>query len=135
MPGVPCTRSLVCEKQKHTSKSPQVHRISPAFPHANGFNGFLRALPGDRAFLSPSQAAMREHHRQLDASVEASEPHDFAVRDEQRFVFAHHRRPPHPAPTSVTIAKRPSCGTGWANHGGDLGKARREIFFVRGLDR
>jgi len=22
-------------------------------------------------------------------------------------------RPPHPAPTSVTIAKRPSCGTGW----------------------
>src|SRR5579872_7408906 len=31
-------------------------RNHPAFPHANGFNGFLRALPGDRAFLSPSPA-------------------------------------------------------------------------------
>jgi hypothetical protein len=46
----------------------------------NGFNGFLRALPGDRAFLSPSPATMRKHHRQLDASVGASGPHDFAVR-------------------------------------------------------
>jgi len=27
-------------------------------------------------------------------------------------------RPPHPAPTSVTIAIRPSCGTGWAEDAG-----------------
>jgi hypothetical protein len=27
---------------------------SPGIPARNGFNGFLRALPGDRAFLSPS---------------------------------------------------------------------------------
>jgi hypothetical protein len=26
----------------------------PASPHANGFNGFLRALPGDQDLLSPS---------------------------------------------------------------------------------
>jgi hypothetical protein len=29
---------------------------SPGIPARNGFNGFLRALPGDRAFLSPSPA-------------------------------------------------------------------------------
>jgi len=45
-------------------------------PH-NGFNGLPRDLPGDRALLSPSPA---DNVRQLDASVEASEPHDFAVR-------------------------------------------------------
>jgi hypothetical protein len=29
---------------------------SPGIPARNGFNGFLRALPGDRAFLPPSSA-------------------------------------------------------------------------------
>ena len=29
---------------------------SPGIPARNGFNGFLRALPGDRALLSPSLA-------------------------------------------------------------------------------
>ena len=38
--------------------------------------GLFRALPGDRALLPPSSAISR----QLDASVEASGPHDFAVR-------------------------------------------------------
>jgi hypothetical protein len=32
------------------------------------------------AFLPPSQAAMRKHHRPLDVSVETSGPHDFTVR-------------------------------------------------------
>jgi hypothetical protein len=74
-------------------------RLSPR----NGFNGFLRALPSDRAFLplSPAQCAgditsvrceasslvMRRHCRQLDASVGASGPHDFAVRERVRFVL------------------------------------------------
>src|SRR3954451_18013201 len=56
----------------------------------NGFNGFLRALPGDRALLSPSSA---ESFRQLDASVEASGPHDFAVRL-SAVRQQHHQRPP-----------------------------------------
>ena len=55
MPGAQCTRSL---------------------PARNGFNGFLRALLGDRALLSPSSRVTAK----LDASVEASGPHDFAVR-------------------------------------------------------
>ncbi len=43
---------------------------SPGIPARNGFNGFLRALPGDRALLSPSPRAV--FCAKLDASVEAS---------------------------------------------------------------
>src|SRR5882672_1136968 len=60
---------------------------SPDVPARNGFNGFLRALPGDRAVLPPSPADMfclspvgPTRLRKLDASVGASGPHDFAVR-------------------------------------------------------
>src|ERR1700694_3683820 len=45
-------------KIKHTSivttVTPEITRHSPR----NGFNGFLRALPGDRACLSPSSALL-----------------------------------------------------------------------------
>src|SRR5215212_6000446 len=66
------------------------HRFTGAARHSprNGFNGLLRDLPGDRALLSPSS---REYgwsapgradfaSAKLDASVEASGPHDFTVR-------------------------------------------------------
>jgi hypothetical protein len=47
MPGAQCARSPCALVVVGTRSSPQVHRNNPAFPHANGFNGFLRALPGD----------------------------------------------------------------------------------------
>ena len=51
------------------------------------------------------------------------------------FVLKAPKRPPHPAPTSVTIAKRPSL---WARDGAsyefDLGESRSEIFLQEGLD-
>jgi len=79
MPGARCTRSLACEKlQAHERSHREVHRTNPAFPHANGFNGLFRALPGDRALLPPSPP--RIIPRKLDASVGASGPHVFAVR-------------------------------------------------------
>ena len=56
-----------------TTGSPEL----PGIPARNGFNGFLRALPGDRAFFVTVAYVMK---RKLDASVEASGPHDFAVR-------------------------------------------------------
>jgi hypothetical protein len=66
----------------------------PGTPCANGFNGFLRALPGDRASC---HRYLRNRFRKCDASVEASGPHDFAVR-----VTAHSSlrrpRPSLPAP-------------------------------------
>ena len=50
---------------------------SPGIPARNGFNGFLRALLGDRALLSPSPA---NESANLTPTIEASGPHDFAVR-------------------------------------------------------
>src|ERR1700742_1560137 len=50
MPGVRCTRG-----RTKCGSLPQVHRFQPAFP-ARWLYGFLRALPGDRALLSPSSA-------------------------------------------------------------------------------
>jgi hypothetical protein len=48
---------------------------------------------------------------------------------------ATHSRPPHPVPTSVTIAKRPSVGRDGASRKTDLPDGVSEIFFQRGLDR
>src|SRR5215218_7743204 len=75
------------KSRKHTRSSPQVHRSNRHSPR-NGFNGLLRDLPGDRALLSPSfseygwSAPGRADvaSAKLDASVEASGPHDFTVR-------------------------------------------------------
>jgi hypothetical protein len=97
MPGAQCTRSLVCEVvvQNAHEYSQRSHRKSPGIPARNGFNGFLRALPGDRAFLSPSPAELLL--RELDASVEASGPHDFSVRKNSALVSSTpcvHRIPP-----------------------------------------
>jgi hypothetical protein len=71
--------------------------------------------------------------RKLDASVEASGPHDFAVRVStfRQACFSVHRIP---YPTSVTIAIRPSCGTGWRRCRSDLGESRTEMFLQNGLD-
>jgi hypothetical protein len=47
----------------------------------------------------------------LTPTIEASGPHDFAVRKITRSSVAH-PRPSHPDPTSVTIAKRPFVWAG-----------------------
>src|ERR1700722_2190592 len=75
MPGAQCARSLAGQKKQAmpvtvTTVTPE----NPAFP-AQWFYGFLRALPGDRAFLPPSSA---DKFRRLDTSVGVSGPHVFA---------------------------------------------------------
>ena len=52
------TRSLASEVREDTSVV-TIHRKYPAFPHAIGFNGFLRALPGVRDVLVPVIGAMQ----------------------------------------------------------------------------
>jgi hypothetical protein len=56
MPGARRTHSLACEMKKYTRVSH--HRFAGSTQHSlrNGFNGFLRALPGDEFLLSPSSA-------------------------------------------------------------------------------
>jgi hypothetical protein len=73
-----------------TTGSPEL----PGIPAREWFYGFLRALPGDQDFLTPSLA---DCVRQLDTDLEASGPHDFAVRL-SCLRLRHPRRPPHPAP-------------------------------------
>jgi hypothetical protein len=90
MPGAQCTRSLVCEvggskcTRVFTAVAPEITR----HPRTQWFYGLFRALPGDRAFLSPSPRGLRlcppgrarKTSARLDAGVEASGPHDFTVR-------------------------------------------------------
>jgi hypothetical protein len=98
MPGAQCTRSLVCEVvvQDAHEYSQRSHRKSPGIPARNGFNGFLRALPGDRALC---HRYLRKRFHKCDASVEASGPHDFAVRMSAARLAAL-PRPPHLAQRS-----------------------------------
>ena len=67
----------------------------------------------------------------FDTSVEASEPHDFAVRL-GAVRLRHHGRPSHPAPTSVTIAKRPSAGRDAAHMLLICAREEAEYFFRQG---
>jgi hypothetical protein len=82
MPDAQSTRGLACSKKTRelvTTGTPEANRHSLH----NGFNGFLRALPGDRALLPPSPLRS-SLLRDLNASVGASGPHDFAVRESRR---------------------------------------------------
>jgi hypothetical protein len=95
------------------------HRSTGFTQHSlrNGFNGLLRALVSlvtglvchhrfaDWQRVWPGWAALAS--AKLDASVGASGPHDFAVR-ESCVRLAQLTRPPHPTATFVTIATRPS---------------------------
>src|SRR5258707_8190188 len=77
--------------------------------------------------------------RQLDASVGASGPHDFAVRISilrPALACLTLSRPPHPAPNVRDDREAPLL---WERDGGscrsDLGLGRSKIFFAEGLDR
>jgi hypothetical protein len=94
MPGVLRTRGLVCKQKTHELVTTGPPKQSGT-PCAIGFNGLLRALPGEPGFLAtvtPEKLASHE----LGASVGAPEPHDFAVRRNViRLVTL--QRPSHPA--------------------------------------
>jgi hypothetical protein len=85
---VPDAPAAPCAKVESTGVEATGPPDSPGIPARNGFNGLCRALLGDRALLPPSFADMwlvrawlgRHASRELDASVGAPGPHDFAVR-------------------------------------------------------
>jgi hypothetical protein len=87
--------------------------------------------------LSPAIGLVCHRHlrvwRRLDAGVEASGPHDFAVR------VSTVRQPALPAstasrPASVTIAIRPCVGQDGKGYRFDLGQSETGIFLQRGVD-
>ena len=71
-------------------------RDIPAFP-TQWLYDLLRALPGERRFLSP----LSQQHRppRIDATVAAPGPHDFAVRCER---FVQRANPPDAAASIAT---------------------------------
>ena len=78
MPDAQGTRSRACRIDSTRVSHHRYAGSEPAFP-ARWFYGFLRALPGDRALLPPSPLRSLLL-KDLNASVGASGPHDFAVR-------------------------------------------------------
>ena len=117
MPGARHARSRAWWVES-TRVSHHGHAGNTRHSPRNGFNGFLRALPGDRACLPPSSAKVA--FRQLDASVGASGPHDFAVREQSHSSFDVAASTAS-RPASVTIAKRPSGGRDGRGYIADLG--------------
>src|ERR1700674_5018321 len=104
-----------------------------------GSPGIPRAMVLTVSFaLSPVIGLSCHRHRrncfrQLDAGVEASGPHDFAVRKRALSSVA----PPASTasrPAFVTIAKRPSVGQDGGGYRSDLGKMRTKIFLQMGMD-
>ena len=106
--GRRCARSRAC-RIVNTRVSHHGHTGLTRHSPRNGFNGFLRALPGDRACLPPSSAVVRR----LDTSVGASGPHDFAVR---LSAVRQRRRHVHHIPPRVRDDRdTPLCGVGRRN--------------------
>ena len=103
MPGARCTRSLACKIKKHTSGVTTVTPESPGIP---------RAMVLTVSFvLSPvtglcCHRCLADSLRDVNASVGASGPHDFAVRFKRCSSSAHSASIASRS-ASVTIAKRP----------------------------
>jgi len=123
----------------------------------NGFNGVLRALPGDRAFLPPSFCRSSRltarsgsaRHPQTLAPASGRQNHTTSPSATTSLVLrtatAHGKpalrpalratlsRPPHSGPTSVTT-RTPLIGPGCEQETTDLGESRSELFLRGGLD-
>jgi hypothetical protein len=150
MPDAQCTRSRACSVE---STRVSHHEFTGIIRHSR-----TRMVLTVSFVLSPV-IGLSCHRRQrsclhrLDAGVEASGPHDFAVRERlpqkplggvgtvpPKFLrrrisgarLAPPPRPPHPVPTSVTIAKRPSSGTGWRAASHRLPLEEKQNIFAAG---
>jgi hypothetical protein len=130
MPGARCTRSP-CAKVESTRRH---HRFTgtPGISLRNGFNGFLRALPGDRACLPPSPPRSLLPRNLTPASGRQDHTASPSASNVIRLLTSPASTASRPA--SVTIASRPSGGTRRKGYAGDLGEKRSGIFLRRGVD-
>src|SRR5216684_4822431 len=85
VPAAPAASRALCSGRTHTSNNEYTGIARHS--RTQWFYGVCRALPGDRALLPPSSADRfclspvgPTQLRELDTSVGASGPHDFAVR-------------------------------------------------------
>jgi hypothetical protein len=127
-PGVRCTRSRACSVEStrvsHHRFTGSI-RLSPR----NGFNGFLRALPGDRAFLPPSSADFSAN------LTPASGRQDHATSLSAGSAFVKGAARVHRVPPRVRDDREPPlCGTGRRICRVDFSNGKSGIFFASGLD-
>jgi hypothetical protein len=99
-PIAACAMSVV-ERTRVGQVTPENARHSPR----NGFNGFLRALPGDRAFLPPSP--LRNLHLRNLTPASGRQNHTTSPSASGIARQARRPRPPHPAPRFVTLRNAP----------------------------
>jgi hypothetical protein len=117
--------------KKHTSIVTTVTPDSPGIPRAMVLTVSFVLFPVTGLCCHRHR---RKYFRQLDASVGASEPHDFAVR----LTCCSSKAPSASIasrPAFVTIASRPSVEQDGGGSKDDLGKAGSGIFLRKGLDR
>src|SRR5204863_2608081 len=130
MPGARCARSLACKIKKHTSIVTTVTPGSPGIPRTMVLTVSFALFPVTGLYCHRRFAFTAR----LDASVGASEPHDFAVR----LTCCSSKAPSASTasrPAFVTIASRPSVGRDGAVYRSDLGRTRTGLFLQIGLDR
>jgi hypothetical protein len=98
----PCVQSKKARKQV-TTGSPR----HPGTPCANGFNGFLRALPGDRACCHRPRA-MRSHCREF-MPASRHQDHTTSPSANLHIRLMRRLRPPPPAPNVRDDRETPLC--------------------------
>jgi hypothetical protein len=76
------TRGLACNKKSTQANSPQVSQTIRHSPR-DGFTASFALFPVIGRFCHRRRPGLPKHPRQLDVSVETSEPHDFAVRNKR----------------------------------------------------
>src|SRR5258706_7238587 len=94
MPGARCARSRACSV---VNTRVSHHGFTGITRHSvrNGFNVFLRALPGDRACLPPSPAELTSTNL---TPASGRQDHTTSPSASQRSRQQRRLRPPHPAP-------------------------------------
>jgi hypothetical protein len=119
-------------KVKSIRVSHHGHTGSPGIPYAMVLTGSFALSPVTGLVCHRRQ---RSCLRQLDASVGASGPHDFAVRV-RAIRQARSPRPPHPVPYVRDDRETPLCvGQDSTRYRADLGLRKIRIFLQTWLDR
>src|ERR1700716_2465382 len=122
--GCPMHPQPRMQSRKHTSVVTTGPPEKPGIPARNGFNGFLRALPGDRACLSPSSAEMDSANLTPASRRQDHTPSPSASALFVKLAARVHRIPPRVRDDRDT----PLWGVGRYGYSVDLGQAGTEIF-------
>jgi hypothetical protein len=80
MPGARCTHSPVCKRLEAHERSRHRFTGTPSIPCTMVLTAYFELSPVIGLYCHRHWRDAK-HHRQLDAGVEASGPHDFAVRE------------------------------------------------------